>query len=108
MCGSEVAKKTARKFAVHRLTRVGIQLGMPLLGDGPIWRRSLDKPRGYPGDYGILNFVYDRDDQGESAYARLCHRLGLDVGDCVRTRMQLVVAELAALLRSKGDEMRSL
>lgn len=78
---------------------------LPLLIDGPIWSRSYSKPRGYPGDYGIMNFVYDRTDQGIGPYARLCHRLGLDVGACVRTRLHLVIDELADRMGTDGDEL---
>ena len=42
---------------------------LPLLKDGPIWRRSLEKPRGYPGDFGVLNYVYDQTDEGDTVYA---------------------------------------
>jgi extracellular factor (EF) 3-hydroxypalmitic acid methyl ester biosynthesis protein len=81
---------------------------LPLLKDGPIWRRSFEKPRGYPGDFGVLNYVYDQSDEGDTVYARLCHRLGLDVGACVRTRMEHVVTELVTLLRTGADEFRFL
>ena len=89
----------------RRLARSSL---LPLLVDGPIWSRSYSKPRGYPGDYGIMNFVYDRTDQGDEPYARLCHRLGLDVGACVRTRLQLVIEELAVQMGAGGDALRAM
>jgi hypothetical protein len=78
---------------------------LPLLLDGPIWSRAYYKPRGYPGDYGIMNFVHDRTDQGDGPYARLCHRIGLEVGDCVRTRLLPVIEELAARMAVAGDAL---
>ena len=81
---------------------------LPLLIEGPIWDRSYHKPRGYPGDYGVMNFVYDRSDEGPHPFARLCHRLGLDVGACVRTRLQYVVDELATRMSAGGDRLRVL
>ncbi len=81
---------------------------LPLLIAGPIWHRSYHKPRGYPGDYGVMNFVYDQADEGPDPYARLCHRLGLDVGACVRTRLQFVVDELAARMGVTGTPLRVL
>src|SRR5450432_1757769 len=41
---------------------------LPLLKDGPIWRRSCEKPRGYPGDFGVLTYVYDQSDAGDTVY----------------------------------------
>lgn len=74
----------------------------PELLDGPIWRRSFEKPLGYPGDFQIMNYVYTGDDAGEGAYARLCHRIGVEVGMCVRTRMEMVAEDLRGLLTGDG------
>ena len=55
-----------------------------------------------------MNFVYDQTDEGTDLYARLCHRLGLEVGACVRTRLQFVVDELAARMGVTGPPLRVL
>ena len=66
---------------------------------GPIWQRAYGKPLGYPGDYQVMNYVYTWFKHGNTSYARLLHRLGLDGLECVATRMsmvQQVIAEIVA------------
>lgn len=65
---------------------------------GPIWRRSYEKPLGYPGDYQVMNYAYAVRRQGDGAYARLMHGIGVDLVECVATRMvmmQQIIAETA-------------
>ncbi len=109
----------------HRLWNKGWQLVKPVLDDaeavgvykryteavltpefmdGPIWRRSYEKPLGYPGDYGIMNYVYDWSMEGDDAYGKLCHRIGLEVGKPVATRMTLVKELILRTLKSQGSE----
>ena len=88
--------------AVAAMKRFTEMVVTPELVAGPIWRRSYEKPLGYPGDYQVMNYVYDGGDRGEGAYARLCHRVGVEVGMCVRTRMEMVAEEIAALLSAEG------
>jgi len=57
---------------------------------GPIWWRAYAKPLGYPGDFGILDYVYAARDAGEDLYAKLLHRLGVDSLTCVETRMSMM------------------
>jgi len=92
----------ADRRAVVAAKRFTEEVVTPELVAGPIWRRSYEKPLGYPGDYQIMNFVYEQEDRGDSAYARLCHRIGVEVGSCVRTRMEMVSDDLARLLSEDG------
>src|SRR5438105_15469655 len=55
-----------------------------------------------------MNFVYDQSDEGPHPYAQLCHRLGLDVGACVRTRLRFVIDELATRMGAAGRPLRVL
>jgi len=57
---------------------------------GAVWRRSYEKPLGYPGDYQIMNQVYDWQRVGNTFYEKLQHRLGLENAVCVATRAELV------------------
>lgn len=82
-------------IAAKRFTELVVT---PELLDGPIWRRSYEKPLGYPGDYEIMNYVYRWRHEGESAYARLVHRLGLEVVECIATRMEAVKKVIATAL----------
>ena len=77
----------------------------PELIDGPIWRRSYEKPLGYPGDYRIMSFVYNWTLEGETAYARLCHRVGIEVGRPVATRLEPIGDAIeAAVAKGAGDD----
>ncbi len=57
---------------------------------GPIWRRAYEKPLGYPGDYHLMDQVYSWQRDGDTPFAKLVHRLGLEVAECIATRMVMI------------------
>jgi extracellular factor (EF) 3-hydroxypalmitic acid methyl ester biosynthesis protein len=75
----------------------------PELRAGAIWDRSYAKPMGYPGDFRIMNQLYDWEKTGNSVYEQLVHRLGLEVAECIQTRMEIVRACMAEVVRSRGQ-----
>ena len=89
--GDEEALQATKKFTELTVT--------PELMAGPIWNRSYNKPLGYPGDFEIMKYVYAWRRQGDTAYGKLLHRVGLDVAECIATRMEMVqrmIAEIVA------------
>ncbi len=93
------ALKDAKRFTELVLT--------PEINAGAIWRRSYEKPLGYPGDYQIMNMVYDWQREGDSLYEKLVHRLGLDVAECIATRMVMMRQTIAkTILEPKKDTVR--
>jgi len=58
----------------------------------PFSGRSTLKPRGYPGDSGLMRMIYLNNYQGESTYAKLVHKHGVGhaAGQSVRNRLLLV------------------
>jgi len=75
----------------------------PELRAGAIWDRSYAKPMGYPGDFRIMNQLYDWEKTGNSVYEQLVHRLGLEVAECIQTRMEIVRASMAEVVRGRGQ-----
>jgi extracellular factor (EF) 3-hydroxypalmitic acid methyl ester biosynthesis protein len=77
-----------------------------LLMQSPGLHRCRHKPFGYPGDYEVMNFLYERHFDGQTLFARaltlaFCHSRP---GSAVRARKDLVKKELTALLqRSAGS-----
>lgn len=76
----------------------------PELRNGAIWDRSYAKPLGYPGDFEIMNQVYDWERLGSNAYEMLMHRVGLEVAECIRTRMEVVRTHIADVVRERGAD----
>ena len=76
----------------------------PEFMDGPIWRRSYEKPLGYPGDYQVMNYVYDWRREGASATGRLLHRAGLEVAECIGTRMRMLQQMIADEIAARGAD----
>ena len=74
----------------------------PEMRRGAIWDRSYAKPLGYPGDFEVMNQVYDWQRKGTSAYEMLIHRLGLDVAECIKTRMDVVRTTIGNVVQDKG------
>lgn len=69
---------------------------------GAIWDRSCAKPLGYPGDYEVMNNVYDWERCGSTVYQMLMHRIGLDVAECIKTRMEVVRGYIGKVVQEKG------
>ncbi len=69
--------------------------------EGPIWKRSYEKPLGYPGDFEVMNYVYAWRRQGTSAFGKLLHRIGLDGGECIANRMVMMQQTIAEVVAGK-------
>jgi extracellular factor (EF) 3-hydroxypalmitic acid methyl ester biosynthesis protein len=80
---------SAKKYTEARLTR--------LLLEAPLWRQAYTKPRGYPGDHLVMNYIYEGCPVGDSAFARLAHMLAIKIGQFVVRRKDFVRAEIASL-----------
>jgi trans-aconitate methyltransferase len=59
---------------------------------------------GYPGDFQIMNQVYDWERRGNTVYEMLMHRIGLDVAECIKTRMEVVQEHIAETVFAEGRE----
>ena len=68
---------------------------------GAIWKRSYEKPLGYPGDFQIMKMVYDWQQVGDTIYEKLVHRIGLDVAECIATRMVVMREIIANTVKAK-------
>jgi extracellular factor (EF) 3-hydroxypalmitic acid methyl ester biosynthesis protein len=70
---------------------------------GASWRRAYQKPLGYPGDFELMNIVYDWKLEGERLSDKLIHRIGLDFGECIATRMIMMRQTIAEVVSSAGS-----
>ncbi|MBX3492603.1 MAG: hypothetical protein KF899_06560 [Parvibaculum sp.] len=62
---------------------------------GAVMKRCYEKPLGYPGDYRIMNYVYEWQRVGDTPYEKLLHRIGVETGACVGTRLRMTQKLLA-------------
>ncbi|MBK9515778.1 MAG: class I SAM-dependent methyltransferase family protein [Anaeromyxobacter sp.] len=67
-------------------------------------QRALHKPFGYPGDYELMNFIYERQFEGPNLFARAVGLafLSTRAPAAVRCRKDVVKAQLAALLARRA------
>jgi len=91
------------KERLNALKRVTELVLTPEFCHGPIWDRSYTKPLGYPGDFQVMNYVYDWKREGKNTYGQVIHRLGLDVAECIGTRMDVVIETVLKMARSKPE-----
>lgn len=63
---------------------------------GESWARSYYKPLGYPGDFEIMNYVYDGSPIGTDLKSKFLHKLGVIAGDPIITRMNALASLIAA------------
>lgn len=94
--GNQFARAAMADREIHEATKVLTELVLtPEMRQGAIWDRSYAKPMGYPGDFQIMNQVYDWERRGNGVYEMLMHRIGLDVAECIKTRMEVVQEHIA-------------
>lgn len=74
----------------------------PEFRQGAVLDRAYAKPLGYPGDFEVMNQVYDWKRCGDTVYPMLLHRIGLDILECVRTRMERVLGSIIDTVEAKG------
>ena len=89
--------------ALHATKRFTELVVTPEFMAGAIWKRSYEKPLGYPGDFQIMNMVYDWRREGATPYEQLVHRIGLDVAECIATRMVMMRQAIAGAVNRLGD-----
>lgn len=73
---------------------------------GPGWARCLFKPAGYPGDFKIMNYGYERRPEGARVSEKFLHLLGMIASRAIITRMEMVaglVSDYALERRTAGD-----
>lgn len=104
LAGNQFAREAMHDREVREATKAITELVLtPEMRHGAIWDRSYAKPMGYPGDFNIMNQVYDWQRRGETVYAMLLHRLGLEVAECIKTRMEVVMQHIAATVALHGQ-----
>ncbi|NWG71560.1 MAG: hypothetical protein HXY23_08140 [Parvularculaceae bacterium] len=93
----------ARLKAMKQYTEAAVT---PCLVGGATWRRCYVKPMGYPGDYQIMNYMYDQRPEGATLRENFLHGLGLIAGRPIDTRMRTlarIVAEHFAAKPAAGE-----
>jgi hypothetical protein len=102
--GNDLVKDIAGDRDVLEATKAFTEVVVtPEMRLGAIWDRSYAKPLGYPGDFEIMNQVYDWERKGANVYQMLMHRLGLEVAECIKTRMDMVHATIGKVVQEKGN-----
>jgi extracellular factor (EF) 3-hydroxypalmitic acid methyl ester biosynthesis protein len=103
--GNDLTRAMEDDREVREATKEFTELVLtPELRKGAIWDRSYAKPLGYPGDFQIMNQVYDWERVGADAYEMLMHRVGLEVAECIRTRMEVVRTHIGDVVRERGHD----
>ncbi|MEL6278136.1 MAG: PilZ domain-containing protein [Pseudomonadota bacterium] len=88
---SQELRSSDRK-AVKEFTALTLR---PEFMDGPVWRRSTEKPFGYPGDYKVMLAAYGDPAGPCSLYGAVLHKvMAWRVGACIRGRKELMRAAL--------------
>jgi SAM-dependent methyltransferase len=81
----------------------------PLMLDIPFNSRAYLKPLGYPGDYQVMLYYYNKSFEGDSIFAKVFHRIGIEhpLANGVCTRRDLIVdlmgQEHDRVLAERGD-----
>ena len=103
LTGNDFARAAMADREIREATKAMTELVLtPEMRLGAIWERSYAKPMGYPGDFQIMNQVYDWERRGNTVYEMLMHRLGLEVAECIKTRMEVVQERIAEVVFAEG------
>jgi len=102
--GNDIAREVMEHREIREATKEFTELVLtPEMRLGAIWDRSYAKPLGYPGDFIVMNQVYDNTRVGADVYQQLVHRLGLEVAECIATRMEVVRSHINTVVRERGE-----
>lgn len=74
---------------------------------GASWARCYFKPMGYPGDYSIMNFMYDGTPVGPSLRSKFLHMLGVEAGKPIVSRMQTIAQLIVDHAATREDAARA-
>ena len=75
----------------------------PKLMSAPLWRQAYTKPLGYPGDYVVMNYMYQGAPEGDTQFGRVAHELAVHIGQFVVKRKDLVRQAISeAVARCSG------
>lgn len=79
-----------------------------LLDHSPLMRRALAKPLGYPGDFEVMRYLYEREFEGETLFARALTLAVARTGSCeaVRARKDLLREVIERALARAWDAGR--
>ncbi len=83
---------------------------VPLTLDIPLNNRVYFKPMGYPGDYQVMLYYYNKSFEGDSVFTKVFHRIGLEHplahGVCSRKDfiVELMEKEHDRVLADRGDD----
>lgn len=101
-CLCEIAGENEHLRAAKDYTES--QLTTELMG-APMWQQAYAKPLGYPGDYQVMDYIYQGSARGDTPFAQVAHALGVLIGEFVVRRKDFVreaIAEVAAHRRGTG------
>lgn len=75
----------------------------------PLMRRALTKPLGYPGDFEVMRYLYEREFEGETLFARALTLAIARTGSCeaVRARKDLLREVIASAFARAWDAGRT-
>ncbi len=82
-CLLEITSDPANLIKAKQYTEA---LLTPELLDGPLWRQAYTKPRGYPGDYLVMDHIYNGNPRGDTLYGQVVHMLAIEIGQFVEKR----------------------
>ena len=105
LTGNDIVREVMASREAREATKEFTELVLtPEMRAGAIWDRSYIKPMGYPGDFQIMNQVYSWNRVGDTVYQQLVHRLGLEVAECIETRMHVVRDWIADTVERRGQD----
>ena len=89
-----------REFSIRQIHRFLMQ--------APWLHRARHKPFGYPGDYEVMNFIYEKDFEGPTLFARAIGHAFIQtpVTLAVRYRKDLLKRQLRAALEQRAGSSR--
>ena len=90
--GHELEKSVGHKQTVIEIKELFRKLIYPYMSSSIIMKRALDKPRGYPGDYMMLEYIYD--DKAVSTGLGMYFDMGF-----LRSRLTTAVRDRKSMLR---------
>lgn len=96
----EIRRSSPAEYAV--LKEYSQRMLQSYMMQAPFLHRTRFKPRGYPGDYVVMRYIYDQQFEGQNLFAKALHLAAVQTrgAQAVRERKNLIKSRLQSLIDS--------
>jgi len=106
----DAALRECRQEDKESLKDFSLRMVHDYLMKAPFFHRTRHKPLGYPGDYQVMQYIYEQQFEGATLFGKALHHAAIQTSGAraVRERKEVVKGRIRSLLASHDESCRPL